>query len=243
MASPEKHANRIPDLSMNDMTRILDNVYAACQIEPAQIPLESVVSYTKYRMERFSIQKTIALVAFVLFILVPFLFIAPNFTVTQTQSEDSAARIYSIQVLNNSPVRSITADINGFSLPIHNTGNHIYTVQPTQNGLLTITVTMFNGQSNSYELDVEGVDSDAPVLVANSNDSEYLYLTLDDGDGLGILYEGIYATTIDGETISPVSYDPSCGEVVFAYPKSNMNITIPDLAGNTLKLAVSRQDA
>ncbi len=229
--------NSIPELSIEDMTRILDNVFEACQIEPVQVPLESVVSYTKYRMERFSIQKTIALIAFVLFLLVPALFIAPRFSVAGIDSPNGAETVQ-IRLDNLAPVRSITAVIDDVSMPVNDKGSHIYTVQPAKNGTMYITVTLFNGQQNTQEYTVLEADDTAPVLTDYSADGSTLTLIVDDGDGLGINFEGVCAETADG-SLEPASYDSDTGKIVFDLPGGDITVIIPDMAGNVLRLVIS----
>ncbi len=229
--------NSIPELSIEDMTQILDRVFETCQIEPVRVPLESVVSYTKYRMDRFSIQKTIALIAFVLFLLVPALFIAPRFSIIRGDSQNGAETVQ-IRLDNLAPVRSITAVIDDVSMPVHDGGNHIYTVQPAKNGTMYITVTLFNGQQNTQEYNVSGADNTAPVLTDYSVKDGILTLIVDDGDGLGINFEGAYAETANG-SIDPVSYDSEAGEIVFELPDADITVIISDMAGNVLRLTIS----
>ena len=238
MASMKKGS--APELRMEDMSRILNNVFEACKLEPTNVPLESVVAYTKYRQERFTIQKTIALIVFILFLMVPFLFIAPKFSLADNSEEadQTKLQVY-INVENISPIRSITAEMNGYDLTVYEgEEGHVYTVQPTENGSLNVRVTLFNGQYNEESIEISGVDNTAPVLVSNHNDSENLYITVSD-DGLGINYEGIKAVSMSGETVLPISYDTQTGEIVFAYPEENMNIIVPDVAGNKLQLVIS----
>ena len=52
-------------------------------------------------------------------------------------------------------------------------------------------------------------------------------------------YENIYAKTINGEIIKPISYDESSLSVTFKYPKEALNLFIPDMSANTLQVAVT----
>ena len=229
--------NNIPELSIDDMTQILDRVFEACQIEPVQVPLESVVSYTKYRMERFSIQKTAAMIAFVLFLLVPALFIAPRFSVTKGDSANGAETVQ-IQLDGPAPVRSITAVVDDVSMPVHDDGDRTYTVQPTKNGTMIVTVTLFNGQENSLEYTVLDADNSAPTLTDYSVEDGLLTLIVDDGSGLGINFDGVYAETSEGN-LQPSGYDSATGEITFALPDESITVVIPDMAGNVLRLSIS----
>ena len=232
-----KKAEQAPKLSLEDMNRILNNVYAACQVEPSTTPLESIVAYTKYRQERFSIQKTIAMIAFVLFLLVPILFIAPRFSL---YGSDSARDVVNIKVDNVSPVRSVVATMNGYNLPVYEDAEHNYHVTATENGELTVTVVLFNTQYNTQTYTVTGVDNSAPTLISNRTDGDSFYLVVTDGDGLGVDFEGVYGTAADGTTIKPLSYDETTGEIEFAYPsEGTVNVIIPDKNGNQLQLIVS----
>ena len=232
----------VPELQVGDMNRILNNVFAACQVEPIDVPLESVVAYTKYRQERFTIQKTISLIAFILFLMVPALFIAPKFSLSDNTAEDNDGKVQAyINVENWWPVKTITAEMNGYNLTVYEGEGegHVYNVQPTENGTMNVRVTLFNGQYNDDSIEIVGVDNTSPVLISNYNDNDNLYLTVSDGDGLGINYEAVRGVAPDGDTVFPIKYNTQTGEIVFAYPEKNMNIIIPDMAGNKLQLVIS----
>ena len=44
-----------PALSEALADRMLENIFNACQTEPNTIPLKTLISYTRYRRERFSL--------------------------------------------------------------------------------------------------------------------------------------------------------------------------------------------
>ena len=63
-----------PQLDLDDASKILENIFAANQVEPNTIPLDVLTAYSNYRKERFSLQRTVLVVVMVLFLLLPFLF-------------------------------------------------------------------------------------------------------------------------------------------------------------------------
>lgn len=77
-----------PALSEALADRMLENIFDACQAEPNTIPLKTLISYTRYRRERFSFQKILLVVILLLFCLLPLLFLYPGVSL-QLQPTDT----------------------------------------------------------------------------------------------------------------------------------------------------------
>lgn len=227
-----------PQLNIDDASRILENVFAKSQVEPNTIPLEVLTAYSNYRKERFSLQRTILVVAMVLFLMLPFLFIAPSFMITSETSGFAAKPVYQVEVDTILPVQSVTAEIDGQNIPVYETASHVYSIEPSRNGRMTVAVTLMNHQTAADFIDVENVDADPPKVISNKVDQDRLYLYLSDTDS-GINYDGIRAVGQNGQEVAPESCNEAAGRVVFAYPKDTLNIYIPDNAENTLHLILS----
>lgn len=229
-----------PDLNREIAYKILQNVLEANNLDASKISLEVLASYSNYRRERFTLQRVIVVIVLVAFMLMPLLFIAPACTVEQGEDAGRGRPAFDVWVDTFLPIRRVTATINGVNMPVYEMGENLYSVQPTANGEMVITVTLFNDQSCVMTQQVEKVDTAAPVLVNDGYADGKLNLYVMD-EGLGIDYESIHALNANGERILPVFIGKEEGLVSFAYPEDTINIYIEDKVGNTLQLAVMLQ--
>ena len=229
-----------PKLSNDTASKLLANVFNACEQEPNTIPLDKLASYSEYRRERYSLQKTVTLIVLVVFLLLPLCFIVPKFDVVSVTESAAGYPVYEIQVKGEMPVSLVAASIESHSFPVYETGDRMYSVEPTIDGPLKVKVSLLNRQYTVKEYVVSGIDVDVPVLQDISKADGFLYLTVTDGDGLGVDYSSIKADlTSSGGTIYPISFDESTGLVVFDYPFESMQVSVPDKKGNTLQLVIT----
>lgn len=235
-----KRIKNQPELDRQIAHKILQNVLEANNLEANKIPLEVLASYSNYRRERFTLQRVIVAMILVAFMLMPLLFIAPSCTVEQGEDVGRGRPAFNVWVDTSLPIRRVTATIEGVNMPVYEMGENLYSVQPTINGEMVITVTLFNDQSCVMTQQVKTVDTAAPVLVSDGYADGRLNLYVKD-EGLGIDYESVHALNAQGEWISPVAISEETGLVSFAYPKETINIYIADKVGNTLQLAVMLQ--
>lgn len=238
MAIFQKTNDQQPQLQLEDASKILENVFKENQVEPNTIPLEVLTAYSNYRKERFSLQRLIIVIIMVLFLMLPLLFVPSTFTIQPNMAPDTTNPTFTLKVTSNMLVKRITAVIDGRNVPIYEQDSHVYSIEPAVNGKMKVTVTLMNNQTATEYVDVQHVDLDAPVILSNTYDDDYVYLYLSDV-GSGVDYENIMAVNSAGETIKPVSYEESSGCVTFSYPKDTLNISIPDFAHNKLQLIIS----
>ncbi len=237
MAFYQKNIQNEPKLDMANASKILENVFKENQVEPNSVPLELLTSYSNYRKERFFLQRMLLVVIMLLFFMLPFLFIPSSFSITETTKNEKGFPTYTLHTLSKLPVRRISATINGQPMPVSETDTHIYSIIPTVNGKMTVTVTLINNQISSKTIEVKTKDSQAPTLLSSSSDDSHVYLYLSDTES-GIDYDHIVGIDLNGKTISPISIDRTTGCVAFLNPDTIQNIYIPDLAGNKLQLVI-----
>lgn len=236
-----KQARR-PVLSEDAASKLLANVFDACEQEQNTIPLETLASYSEYRREKHGLAKTVLIIMLLIFAALPFCFISPEFTITSLPSDDlSKLPVFEIHVGGNLPINVVTASVDGHGLTVFETGDRSFSVEPTQNGTMKIKVKLANRQYAVKEVSVEGIDLAAPTLVRDEVTGGMLRLLVtDDGE---IDYENIYAlynSDIEGKNvIRPVEYSEAAGLVIFEFPPESMNVFIPDFAGNTLQLVIT----
>ena len=227
-----------PALEPQEAEEILKEVFERSGKEPNPTPLEVLVSYRDYRQERYALQKHILDFVLLLFFLLPLLFILPVFSLPPDTDAEPGRPVYSLKVHTFLPITRVTAVIDGYNISVYETDNHTYSIEPTRNGNLTVTVTLANNQYMTREVLVEDVDREAPKLVSTRQKNGSLYLTITD-NASGIYYEGIYALSAEGRRTLPLSWDSGTGCIEFLCPKATMDIYIPDYSGNQLQLVVS----
>lgn len=229
-----------PQLDMDDANKILEKTFEANNMAPNTVSLDVLTSYSNYRRERFAMQRSVLVFMMILFLLLPFLFIAPYFSIDAEVGDNGMNPAYKIRVDTFMPVERVVASIDGHNIPVYEVDTHIYSIEPSMNGKMEITVTLVNRQTITKSVNVENVDLDIPVVISNNVDEKYLYLRVSDS-GSGINYEKIRGVSLSGTEVTPVSYDEATGQIIFAYPNESLNIYIPDNADNTLQLILTVQ--
>ena len=180
----------------------------------------------------------ILVLVMVLFLLLPFLFIAPFFSISLKPDSAVNNPVYSVEVDTFMPVERITAAIEGRNIPVYEVASHVYSIEPTVNGKMEVAVTLVNRQTIVRHIDVMNVDLDTPDVLSNSFDEKHFYLRVSDS-GSGVNFEKIRAVSLRGEETAPLSCDEASGQIVFAYPEETLNVYIPDNADNTLQLVLT----
>ena len=234
----DKELPKFPELSNDAANKLLENIFDACQQEPNSIPLNKLALYSEYRRERYGLQKFIIIAVMIVFLALPLCFISPDVTIERLSGPDEKIPIYQIRVKSDLPISRVSASVDDHGFPVYESGDRLYTVQPTENGELKVKVTLANRQYSVVSLDVDDIDYTTPILVGNAHVDDMLVLDVEDG-GAGIDWNGIYAETLSGKTMAPLSYDEEAGEVIFEFPEESVNIFIPDFKENVLQLVLS----
>lgn len=227
-----------PVLDEKTASQMLENIFDACEVEPNSVPLSVLTSYSNYRRERFLLQRLLLVIIMLFFCLVPLLFITPDIQVNSQDSGPKGKPSYELAVNSLIPVSRITATVDGNHVPVYEVGDKTYSVEPTSNGTMTVTVTLKNRQFATESFNVTGADTSSPIVLSDRQEGDLVYLYISDPDS-GVDYEGISAIDIDGKEIQPASYDESENYVVFEHPEKSLNIYIPDKVGNTLHLILT----
>lgn len=241
MSSLAKSTSR-PTLSNDAASKLLANVFDACEQDQNSIPLETLTSYSEYRREKHGLQKTLLIIILVIFVALPFCFISPEFSIQCVSAEPAKLPIYEIHVGGFLPVNLVASSIEGHSYTVYETGDRVFSVEPSDNGIMKVKVRLMNRQYTVKEIKVDGIDMVAPVLIADKVVGDRLYFTVRD-DGMGIDYEnvrGILNSDVNAEhPVRPVACDEIEGVIVFDFPEESMNVIIPDRSGNELQLVLT----
>lgn len=226
-----------PDLDWQTVNLILERTFEANNQSGNTVPLDVLASYSNYRRERFTLQRAIVVIMLIAFMLLPLLFITPSFTVTRGEDAARGCPAYDVVIDTTVPISRVTASIGGIFMPVYEVGENTYSVRPTANGTMEITVTLKNDQSCRQNVEVTQFDTTAPVLMADKHENDILSIWVAD-EGLGVDYENVFAYGLGGEMTAPVGYDEAEGRIDFPYPTETVNLYIPDMVGNKLQLVV-----
>lgn len=226
-----------PVLDSNTASQMLDNILIACDAQPNTVPLSVLSSYSNYRKDRYLFQRIILILIILVFCLLPLFFITPEFSVTDITSKVNQPS-YEIDVHSFLPVERIEAKIDDIPIPVYETGEKLYSIEPAQNGVLKVKVVLKNRQSSIKTVDVTTVDLTPPDVLSTESDADYVYIYMED-DLSGIDYKNITARDIDGIEVLPQSYDQTEGYVIFRHQENPLNLSIPDNAGNTLQVVLT----
>ena len=116
----------IPQLDLETASRILEHAFEANQMETNTIPLDVLVSYSNYRRERFTLQRTVLVVIMTLFLLLPLLFIPSSFTVEQIDTDTPYNPVFRLEIDSFMLVERVSASIDGSNIPVYETDAHVY---------------------------------------------------------------------------------------------------------------------
>lgn len=223
-------------LTIAETSDMLDSIFEDCERDHNTTPVEDLASYTVYRKERYNVQRAILAAGLAVFMLLPLCFVLPELDLQESGSGTRGLPVYDVSVKSVLPVGKVLATIREVELPVYEVSGKEYTVEPTGNGRMTVSVELINRQKAVKQADVDAVDSSAPRLTDNKSGKDTITLTAAD-DGIGVDYHGIYAETGSGAKIKPLSADEESG-IVFPYPEEDWDIYIPDHLGNILHLSL-----
>lgn len=224
------------DLTTNETSEILDKVFVTCGKDPNDLPMETLSSYAVYRKERFTFQRAVIAMAIFVFMMLPLLFILPGYTVKVDEKGERGLPVYTVDVSSILPVGKVLASIRDHDLPVYEAGSKEFTVEPTRNGMLNISVELVNRQSVNSSHEVTAVDDKAPELISSGTEGDTLVVKVKDS-GIGVDYREIYAVGKSGKVYRPTTADDK-GGIIFDYPEEPWDLYVPDHIGNTLHLAV-----
>lgn len=236
-AAGAARGNEYSPLTPVEAADILDTVFESCEAKANTVPMEALSAYAVYRKERFSLQRGILAISILVFMMLPMLFMIPGYSVSVEENGERGLPVYTVNVKSVLPVGKVLASLRNHNLPVYEAGAREFTIEPTRNGKLSITVELVNRQRTSGEYDVVNVDSQGPQLVDNETTDDYFIIKVEDA-GIGVDYREVYATSKSGKVYYPVTSDAEEG-IVFEYPEEPWDIYIPDHIGNTLHLAIS----
>ena len=174
----------IPELDTQTANQLLDNVFAACDMEPSVVPVEVLESWGNYKKHGFNLGRTLAYIFLILLILLPLMFFRPSIIAERTD------------------VKSASEE-----------GSKEFKAAVSDNGTLKIKAVSFNGQTTTRSYKVLHLDKEKPVLKDSYSKDGYVYLeVMDTYSGIDYPNIGGYAPdhfdTKTGMIVYPVPDEP-----------------------------------
>lgn len=228
-----------PQLSFDEASRILEKAFEIVGMENNTIPLEVLASYSNYRKERFTLQRTVLVVVMTLFVLLPLLFIPAAFSVEKDETlQRNYNPVYRLTVESPMLVDRVNASIDGYHIPVYEAGSHVYSIEPSRNGKMEITVTLINRQAVTRYVEVTEVDREVPKALSCKKEGDAIHLYLAD-DGSGVDFSKLEAYDSEGEELEPIKVEEETGKVLLPATTDTINVFAEDFAGNRLQLILT----
>lgn len=229
----------VPQLDEDTAEQMLYNILDTLGMEQNTVPLQNLNIYMSYRRQRSRLMTLIVWIMAAMIFFLPLLLIRPNMTLEKTSNADEAGRpVYTVRVNSIPEIYSVTATIGKDQMPVYQEGGAVYTIRPTQDGVMQVTVTADNRRSVRGSVLVDREDTEPPRLVKRSvDDNNSVTLTLTDESGVD--FSGISGSNSKGKAVKPLSVNERTGEVTFAYPSEKIAVSVPDRTGNVLRLILN----
>ena len=221
------------ELDSQVAAQTLSDILDRCDLERNTIPLDTLLSYSNYRKEKYAVQRRTVLGMMLLFAILPFCFF--SLTMSVSKKESQYLTLYELKVQNYFPIQKMSATISGNEMSIFETSDKNYVIKATQNGTMIVTVQLWNQQYRQTTVKVTECDDKAPVLDSYTKKDGEIYIYVSENKS-GIKYDGIYVLQEDGTKSKPISIDKENNCIVFKNEKSE--VYIPDNAGNKLHITL-----
>lgn len=158
--APRRDKRPRPRLSGEEAEVMLIDLLDRLRLPENTVPLAWLDAYDVYLKQKAAAFRWLIVFAVVLLVMGPLLFLNPKGTLTKADSVSpfTGQPAYTLTVNAALPVRSVTASINGHSVPIMQEGRHTYTLLPTASGRLTVTVRTLGRGVRTLHTEVDTAD-------------------------------------------------------------------------------------
>jgi hypothetical protein len=153
----------MPDFDRDTEEQMLYNILDIAGMEQNTVPLRDLGIYMDYRRHKSRTMTAVVLALAVLIFAAPLFLIRPEMTMKKTESRDESGRpVYTLRVSSVPEVYSVRAQIDQVQMPVYQEGASLYTVRPTREGTMTVTVTAWNRRTASETVVVGRNDAQMP---------------------------------------------------------------------------------
>lgn len=198
-------------------------------------PVRKKKEPTVVHMEEKEKNKTLTIVLRVIAILVvAFFLIEPRMDVVEI-ANDKALPTYKVEVKSFLPIKDIQAIQYREALDIKQIDGKTFEIAPKRNGMMKITTKLINFRNRTEIVNVSGGDTTPPKLISQESSEGLTTLTLEDKES-GIDFDHVEAKLQDGTEVKPAKINEDRKQVSFPFGSDALEVTIPDKAGNRLRL-------
>lgn len=228
-------------MSIETAEQLLESVFMQVDSDPHSLPLESLLSYHKYRNNRFILQRVLLVVVILMLMVFPFFGSSPEMSITfvKSLSKYNQSHFY-INITSVFPISTVIAtmdDDSDVTVMLENV--NIYEATAVKNGTMTVTATAINGKSTTKRIKVEGIDTTGPIVDDYELVDGNLVIRASD-DNSGIDFEKtVTVKTSDASLHPPIEYNKSKGTLVMNYfGADDTSLVVYDMAGNSTTYTV-----
>lgn len=226
----EKGTAEPEELEKKTANQILNNVLILCEMEPSIIPVEILESWGNYKKPRYRAAYSVIGIFLIILILLPVLFLKPEITTKRIPSGSDFRVEYHIRIHSIFPVSVAEAKLDGETVALEKVSAGEFIVDLTRNGILTVDVSVLNGQKVREEYTISYIDTEKPEFLSYEGNEKVVRIKVRD------VFSGVDYENISGA--DPIAYDEDTGVIEFLIPEKETTVVIPDHAGNELALAL-----
>lgn len=137
-------------------------------------------------------------------------------------------------------LESVTATLDGKPAAVTREDMGSYQVSVQKNGELAICTRTFTGKESTQTISVDAIDDEPPHMTDSNLEDGVLTIYFTDGDGTGIDWESIRATSADsGEPFALDDINPEEEYVRFPFPDHSLRIYLEDHNDNPLSVLLT----
>lgn len=223
-----------PPLTSDIREHMITDILSSVGAPEMQKPIQDIIHYNNYRKLRARLIRAILIIVLSASAVSPLLFSKPHCSVKMATSGNTSSQIIQLSVKSMMPITSVTAMVNGELMPVSRKSRSRYTIQPTRNGKMTITVTTANGRTDTLTQNITDVDDEPPQVTASRYAYGILSLTLSDNSQT-ISKSAVSLSDDDGNIYNPTHYSAQTNCFDYKVPSHHTYILqAEDPNGNVL---------
>lgn len=231
--SPQKTKEPFSQPSRSESDALFSQISQKLQIQPKKRPrwrFYFLITAFRYFSKRIAILVlgVIALVFTAHFLTSPL-----DVQNIQTSKLSPGNERISFNINHSFWTNSVNASLNNSPIPVTQTDSGYY-VDVFDNGILLLEVETISHVRSQTEIMINSIDDEAPHIQTHMRNDNEIIIYLSDGEGEGIDWEAITATSLSGQTLIPTAYDPDESYIILPYPSESIYIYVPDHVGNIL---------
>jgi len=237
-APPLSRRGAVPMPTDDEVEQVIYNVLVSCGRSPNLIPVSNLSAWANCTRRRFLFPRILCAAVLLLLLLLPLGYVRPTVSIERVGGDYSEA-VYDVTIHNPLSTVSVSFTLDGEPLRYELLSSSLYRLTIERNGLLSASALSINGQAASANVDVYFIDTDRPELVGSSYDEEHIYIeVIDSYSGVDLAHISCLSSGVPYPFEVALGDDGVC-RLTLPRADVSLDIIIPDLVGNVLRLSVS----